>query len=155
MLTRRLWQRVQQEFGGPQGHSFDLMALDSNVQGDEWGERLPHFTPWPTPLSKGVNLFAQDLTDDRLDMRNPYVFPPFCLIAAVLKFLLPFRIPWTMVVPDVFPRQVWWPLVVGYSSRMVSLCLPGDEGALLFPTKSGFQPRRSTHALVACRLSKF
>ena len=89
MLTPKIWLQVQKAFGGKEGHSFDLMALDSNAQVDWHGNHLPHFTPWSTPMSKGVNLFAQDLSDGSLDMRNPYVFPPFCLVGAVLKFSAP------------------------------------------------------------------
>jgi hypothetical protein len=143
-----MWQRVQQEFGGQEGHSFDLMALGSNAQMNRRGIPLPHFMAHSVIY---VNLFAEGLADESLDMRNPYVFPPFCLIAAVLKFLLQFRIPLTMVVPDSFPRQVWWPSVLGYSSRIMQLCTPGDTSALLFPSKSGFHPRPSTYALVAYR----
>ena len=33
-LHSQLWQRVQQEFGGPKGHTCDLMALDSNAVTD-------------------------------------------------------------------------------------------------------------------------
>ena len=33
-LTEDVWQIIQQEFGGPGGHTFDLMVLDSNVMKD-------------------------------------------------------------------------------------------------------------------------
>lgn len=69
---------------GQLGHSFDLMALDSNAQVDLNGDSLPHFTPW----SSGVNLFAQTLRDERLDMRNPFVPPIFCLIEFKILLLL-------------------------------------------------------------------
>jgi len=36
------------------GHTFDLMALDSNATGNS----LPHFSPGPSPGSSGVNIFA-------------------------------------------------------------------------------------------------
>ena len=136
-------------------HSFDLMALDSNVQLNKLGSPLPHFTPWPTPLSNGVNLFAQDLNDESLDMRNPYVFPPFCLIAPVLRFLFQFRVPFTIVVPDIQPRQFWWPMLAGSSSQMFRLCSAGESDVLLFPSKCGFSPRPSSFALLVCRVSKF
>lgn len=57
-LTDRMWQRVQQEFGGSTGYTFDLMALDSNVMKDRFGNSLPHFTPSPSPGSSDVELFA-------------------------------------------------------------------------------------------------
>ena len=34
-------------FGGPGGHTFDLMALDSNAMKDTSGDSLPHFTLGP------------------------------------------------------------------------------------------------------------
>ena len=61
-LTEDVWQIIQKEFGGPGGHTFDLMALDSNARNDGSGNSLPHFTPGPSPGSSGVNYFAQDLT---------------------------------------------------------------------------------------------
>ncbi len=60
-LHPNVWNVVQEEFGGPSGHTCDLMALDSNAMTDFNGIPLPHFTPHPSPASSGVNLFAQDL----------------------------------------------------------------------------------------------
>lgn len=37
----------------------DLMALDSNVMRNRKSEPLRHFTPYPTPLSDGVNVFLK------------------------------------------------------------------------------------------------
>ena len=42
-LHPRLWQRVQKKFGGPKGHTCDLMALDSNSMTDQDGSPLPQF----------------------------------------------------------------------------------------------------------------
>ena len=61
-LSDDMWQIVQNEFGGQEGHSCDLMAIDSNAMKDRYGVPLPHFTPWPSPGSLGVNLFAQDMS---------------------------------------------------------------------------------------------
>ena len=58
-LDSALWDTVQRLFGGLTGHSYDLMALDSNAMRDLNGNPLPHFTPWPSPASAGVNFFAQ------------------------------------------------------------------------------------------------
>ena len=62
ILSAASWGVVQEEFGGPSGHNFDLMALDSNVQHDLKGVPLAHFTPFLTPCSAGVNLLLQDLS---------------------------------------------------------------------------------------------
>ena len=83
-LARHLWLRLQSHpcFGGSLGHSVDLMALDSNAQSDGGGVILPHFTPYPTPLSSGVDFFGQDFSQSvsKPLFRNPYIFPPILLI---------------------------------------------------------------------------
>ena len=85
-LDSRLWDEtcslVEQTFGGTSGHSFDLMALDSNAVIGRSGGLLPHFTPFPSPDSRGVDLFCQNLLEIE-DMSNPYVFPPFGLVGPV------------------------------------------------------------------------
>ena len=86
-LTSSMWQKVQREFGGSTGHTFDLMSLDSNVQKDLSGNNLPHFTPVSSPGSAGVNFFAQDLTAFGSLMQCPYVFPPPVLVGPVLRYL--------------------------------------------------------------------
>ena len=76
---------VDQVFGGPRGHTFDLMTLDSNAPMGKDGRPLPHFSPFPSPCSVGVNLFCQDLRSVS-HMCNLYVFPPYGLIGPVLRF---------------------------------------------------------------------
>ena len=53
-LSDESWGLVEQTFGGTSGHSFDLMALDSNAAIGRSGSLLPHFTPFPTPDSRGA-----------------------------------------------------------------------------------------------------
>ena len=77
MLSKHCWEMVEAEFVGLSGHNFDLMALDSNAQCDRQGSPLPHFTPYPTPRSAGVNVLNQDLTNCDGVTVNPCVFPPF------------------------------------------------------------------------------
>lgn len=60
MLSPRLWSHLQSTYGGPKGHTIDLMALDSNSQLDKESHPLPHYTPRYTPSSIGVNFFAQN-----------------------------------------------------------------------------------------------
>ncbi|CAH3031915.1 unnamed protein product, partial [Pocillopora meandrina] len=106
-LSISAFERVDKEFGGVEGHSFDLMSLDSNVMKNKDGFSLPHFTPFPSPDSNGVNVFSQDLRVFP-SMSNPYVCPPFSLIGPLLKFLLSFKIPFTIVVPEFVPHRYWW-----------------------------------------------
>lgn len=57
-LSEEAWARVQAMFGP---HTFDLMSLDSNCRRERDGSLLPHYSPWPTPFSSGVNVFAQPI----------------------------------------------------------------------------------------------
>ena len=77
---------VQDVLGGPEGHTCDLMALDSNAMKDKRGISLLHFTPYPSPGSLGVNLFAQNLTQHGVTLQRPYVFPPLVLVGPLLRF---------------------------------------------------------------------
>lgn len=97
---------MEQAFGGVTGHTFDLMAFDSNAVCGRDGVQLPHFSPTLSPRSQGVNLFCQDL-GEMDNMSNPYLFPPFAILGPVLKFLYRFGIPFTVVAPVYFPRPFW------------------------------------------------
>ena len=141
-LSPRLWSCIQEHpsFGGSSGHSIDLMALDSNTQNGKDGTPLPHFSPYPTPGSSGVNLFAQDLSNPVSDprLRNPYVFPPIILIGPVLRLLLEFGLPCTIIVPDIRPRRFWWPTLNHVAHASFRLASRGQQSAVLTPSKGGF-----------------
>ena len=106
-LSVSSWKRLQDAFGGPNGHSVDLMALPSNVVRSPTGARLPFFSPHPTPgySRSGVNVFSQspDIHPPLL-FSNRYVFPPICPIPNVLRFMSPFRASFTIVV---LPWDLW------------------------------------------------
>jgi hypothetical protein len=130
-LSPRSWERVQARFGP---HTVDLMSLDSNVMVDMQGKPLRHFTPFPTPGSSGVNLFATDIKHER----NPYVFPPIIMISPVLKFLRDSGISaCTVVVPDFHPRPLWWTLLQSRMSDLLVLGHKGQKQVLRIPTKKG------------------
>lgn len=137
-LSPRLWEVVEQTFDKAQGHTCDLMALDSNAMRDRSGVCLPHFTPYPSAESLGVNMFAQDLTCHRSVMQRPYVFPPEILVGPVLRFLQSFSQSCTMVVVDTYPRKFWWPLLQRCSTKARKLAHEGDEDALLWPSRDGW-----------------
>lgn len=103
LLTEDVWQSIQNAFGGPGDHTFDLMALYLNAIKDESGNSLPHFTPG----SSGVNLFAQDLTRQGPAMRRSYVFTWLILVGPVLRFLESYKQPCTIVILDVYLRKYW------------------------------------------------
>ena len=102
-LASEIWNEVQLTFRGGQGHSCDLMALDSNAMSDRLAHPLPHFTPHPSPGSIGVILFAQDLTQFYTIMQRPYVFPPNVLVGPALPFLQSYRQSCTVVILDPDP----------------------------------------------------
>jgi uncharacterized protein YukE len=140
-LSDQLWKSVQQQFGGETGHSVDLMALPSNAQKNHNGELLPFFAPHPSPGCRGVNIFAQSpgLGVAEPLFQNAYVFPPICLIAQVLRFLISLNVPFTVVLPDVLPRRHWWPVVWQMSTDRMLLASAGCSGALLIPSKLGYR----------------
>ena len=105
MLSSNSWGVVEEKFGP---HTIDLMALDSNAMVDHNGDKLRHFTPSPSISSAGVNMFAQDVSSEI----NPYVFPPFCMVSAALKFLAEQQPKTcTFVYPRMHPTPLWWPLM--------------------------------------------
>ena len=82
------WDKVQQEFSSAEGHSRDLMALDSNTMTDKLWYPLPHFTQYPLPDSMGVTMFSQDLTKFPTIMQRPYIFLPNVFVGPLLPFIL-------------------------------------------------------------------
>ena len=63
-------------FGGPGGHTCDLMAQDSNAQRNDGGIPLPHIAPVSSPQAMGVNLFTQDIAPVKDSVfESCYVFP--------------------------------------------------------------------------------
>ena len=102
-LASEMWNEVKLTSRGGQGHSCDLMALDSNAMSDRLRHHLPHFTPHPSPGSIGVILFAQDLTQFYTIMQRQYVFPPNVLVGPVLPFLQSYWQSCTVVIVDPDP----------------------------------------------------
>ena len=138
-LSSQLWAVIQTKFGGSRGHSFDLLASNSNAQRDLSGASLPFFSPTPSPYAAGVNVFAQHISsaeDSRFE--NCYAFLPSALIGSLINFLRQERAHCTLVVPDIFPRKYWWPIVQAECSDQLLLATRGQSGALLRPGKSGF-----------------
>ena len=54
-LSEEAWARDQAWFGP---HTSDLITLNSTCRR---GSLLPHYSPWPTPYSLRVNVFAQPI----------------------------------------------------------------------------------------------
>ena len=116
MLAPEPWKKLENLFGP---HTFDLMALDSNAQIGCSGSPLPHFTPFPTPGSHRVNVFAQNVASQE----NAYVFPPFILVGPLLRFLGKASF---SGVHHCGSKTISSPiLVASYSSKGFSFCRPG------------------------------
>jgi len=139
-LTPSVWREIQKRFGGASGHSCDLMALDSNAMKDLDGTSLPHFTPYASPFSEGVNFFAQDLASGAPLLGKPYVFPPLIMVGPVLRLLKSHRLSCTLVTLDVYPRKFWWPLLQACSVKSWRIARVGTPGILLVPAKDGWTP---------------
>ena len=144
-LHPALWKIVQKEFGGLNGHSCDLMALDSNTMLDLNGVPLPHFTPFPSPASSGVNFFAQNLRAGLPFLDRPYIFPPLVLVGAVLRFLLTEHQSCTLVTLVTYPKQYWWPCLMKFSSKSLCLAKIGGRNALLVPSDDGWVSCNGIH----------
>ena len=128
MLAASVWNRIECRWGP---HTFDLMSLDSNVQRKADGSPLPHYTPWPTGGSAGVNVFAQHIPPEH----NTYVFPPLVMVGPLLRFLASTpKLQVTFITPAVQPCRFWWPILVKRSSDSLRIGKKGDENAVLFPS---------------------
>ena len=139
-LSNSVWRVVQDEFEGPTGQTCDLTTLDSHMMKDRLGNPLPHFTPYLSPGSLGVNLFAQDLCQFARVLTRLYVFPPLVLVGPLLRFLQTYRQACTVVILDIYPRKYWWPLLFHRSIKCKQIAAKGDPEALLSPTKGSWAP---------------
>lgn len=130
-LNREAWRLIERAFGP---HTLDLMALPSNAMRDSSGRPLRFFSPSPVEGSAGTDVFAQTLTS----ADNAYVFPPFVLVGPLLRFLLSQDCAFTIVVPDLYPKKYWWPILERAASASFQLGRKGDLAVLLYPDKSNF-----------------
>ena len=80
MLSEKTWSQVQQAFGE---HSLDLFPLDFNAMIGIDGRPLQHFIPFWTPNTAGVNVFAQNISQQE----NCYAFPPFKLLVPLIGLI--------------------------------------------------------------------
>ena len=131
MLSIEAWLSLERLFGP---HSFDLMSLDSNCQKDINGNPLPHYTPWATPGSAGINVFANPLPVGH----NIYVFPPFVLLGPLLRYVVDqeFHGAFTLIVPDIRPRPYWWATIQAFLVDQFLLGKKGSSSVLLFPSQN-------------------
>ena len=126
------WMLVERHFGP---HTVDRMALDSNAMKSSDGMSLRHFTPGPSPLSSGVNIFSQNISCKT----NPYVFPPISMIFPFVSFLKEQHVRGcTLVAPVLQSFPIWWPILQSYCIRSVLIGRLWEKGVIKVPSKRGF-----------------
>ncbi|CAC5361180.1 unnamed protein product [Mytilus coruscus] len=133
-LDNETWYKIQEYFGGNTGHTIDLMALDSNSMTDRNGGILKHFTPCFSPLSAGVNLFAQTVDTNE----NCYVFPPFALLLPVLSFIRENMLNCTVILRVDGVIAAWVPTYYEFIQDAFVVGNKGQRGVLKYPTKKGY-----------------
>ena len=138
MLNSNVWHIVQEYFGGREGHTIDLMALDSNCMINKNGRLLKHFSPCYTPLSAGVNMFAQSVSS----RENSYVFPPFQLLLPVLAFIKENKLNCTVILRTESVAPVWVPMFFQHIKDAFIVGVKGQKDILLYPTKKGYSSDR-------------
>ena len=131
MITLRTWLFIQYMFGK---HDIDMFSLDSNAMTNGNGQPLKHFTPVLTPLSGGVDAFAQCYHANDLH----YAFPPFVLLPAVIHFVIQEKINTTLIFPEIHPIPPWYVLLMKYATIITPVGYRGDKGVLLYPSKKGY-----------------
>ena len=100
---------------------------------DKNQNRLKYFSPFPLKSAAGINLFSQDISQEE----NAYVFPPFCLVFPVLKFLRESGIGrCTVIVPALNPVPIWWPLLWSLVVQWFVLAIKGEKMLCCTPLNS-------------------
>lgn len=136
MLAPSTWGLIQAQFGGEEGHSLDLMSLDSNCMKDKAGKKLRHFSPFRNPESAGVNVFSQNIAKEE----NCYVNPPFAMLGPVINFIKENQLSCTVVVPAMPVIPVWLPSIKNLIEDAIIIGHKGQKNVLKYPSKKGFCP---------------
>lgn len=132
MISAKSWLKIELAYGP---HTVDLMASDANAMKTSSGVSLRHFSKGPSPLSAGINVFAQDLAKEG----NPYVFPPFVLIFPLLRLLKEQKVARCTFIAPVFPTvPIWEPFLRSVCISSFILGEKGERGVIKYPTKEGY-----------------
>ena len=129
--SQRTWVYLEYLFGV---HTVDMFSLDSNAMKRLEGQPLQHFTPSPSPLSAGVDAFSQAIDKHG----NYYAFPPYCLLASVIRFIIDEQINCTLIFSHFIPVSNWFTLVLRYAVCITIVGFKGDKGVLMFPSRKGY-----------------
>ena len=127
------------------------MPLDSNARRDSHGSTLPQYSPYPLPLSSGVNILTQTLSENE----NYYCFPSFCMLESVITFILNECLPLLKVALVLLKNAVgnfWWLLLTQRYHYQLDIGHTGQLGIIEAPTQSGFAPYKLKQSLQVIRL---
>ena len=89
-------------------------------------------------------------------IRKLMFFPRSFSLVYFWSFSAPKNAPFSLMVPDLCPRKVWWPLVSRNAACAFNLGSKGDTSVLLFPARSGpsiWESRPSQWDLWVIRIS--
>ena len=97
-LAPALFHRISKELGQPKVDCFASRAC----------HQLPQYMSWtPDPESIAIDALSQ-----RWTKLNPYLFPPFCLIGAVLRKVSRDRVRRAILIAPVWSGQPWFPYLL-------------------------------------------
>jgi hypothetical protein len=118
MLKKQIFSRLARQLFCP---DIDLFASRLNYQ-------IEPYVSWtPDPDSYATNAFSLDWSKF-----NPYIFPPFCLMGAVLNKIRDDKVEQALIVCPFWTNQFWFPLLL---QCMISLPvrLPRHKDILSLP----------------------
>lgn len=100
---------------------------------------LSHISPQFQPLIPWVLTCLLTIYLRRSVLCSPPVmFFPFALIGPLLSFLQEQGATCTTVVPDLYPKQYWWPIISSDCVDQLRLAQKGDIDVLRRPSRMGF-----------------
>ena len=124
------------------------MASNANVNRDPRGNKLPFFSRYYDPNSKGVNVLEQDLSK----LSDIFCFPPTPMIGKILKYLERQRVDCVLVIPAV--NSPWVNLVSAYITDLMVLAKPFDHKVFSVLNGEGRRvPKKYPHSMIAVKLS--
>jgi len=127
--------------------SWDIMASATNVNRDPKGIKLNYFSRYYDPLSKGTNVFAQDLTK----LQEIFCFPPIPIIGMIIKYLEQQQVDCVMILPAV--NSPWVNLVSSYIVDLMELSKPYNHTVFSVLNSNGKRiPKKYPHSMIAIKL---
>ena len=126
---------------------WDIMASATNVNRDPKGIKLRYFSRYYDPFSKGVNVFAQDLTK----LEGIFCFPPIPVIGMVVKYLEQQQVDCVILIPAV--NSPWVNLISSYMVDLMEVAAPFDHNIFSVLNNNGKRiPKKYPHSIIAVKL---